>query len=392
MYTDTVDKKEVEQSEVTQEIVHNDEQISASESDAVLDDYQQISNYKDVLFNDLMGDYDERGEYSINDDILQDLIDMPKKIDFVDEAGIHARGFLGDHIFSFLVTAPVKTDKGDAYCYLKLDEQVDRMAGFRYDVVTSVIATYCYRYDELFDQYMRDVFHLREYEGDNTGEEGRQYRAEYIANRYELLYATRACSEDYYEKLEEIYFNHRIMMLSMDPELMAIMAEFNKKRVKLDPYLIISKRRFYFLNQLLDEVLQLQNERIKKSEIAEKMDLLDAKYIEKSVMIKQKAQENPKVVALMPKSSSDNLAQNLSGKRATQPKPGVSKGGGTKPKSSAKAKGKKGKAGGKKGGKKPNKPKTQMKAWTKPMPDLVITSFSDTIKDIAKKQFGEMQM
>ncbi len=402
----TMEEKEVERSEerqdyVDEQKVESGEDEVAGADDGKLDEYQQINNYKDMLFNDLLGDFDEFGEYSINQDIMQDLIDMPKKIDYVDEAGIHARGFLGDHTFSFLVSAPVEKEDGEAYCYLKLDEQIDRMAGFQFETITSVIATYCYKFDEFYDQHVRDVFNLREYEGDDAGEEGRQFRADYITNRYDLFYAMRACSEDYYEKLEEIYFNHRMMMLGMDPELTVLMAEFNKKRLKLEPYLIVSKRRFYFLNQLLDEVLQMQAERLNKSEIAERMEQLDAKYIEKSQAIKQKTLENPKVVALTPKTSNvDNMARSAEKKPSSAPKKGVSKGGGDKPKSKPKKKGGKGKGGGKKGGKAPNKPKAPGKAGPKTvaplsLPDLLITSFADNLKELGGERdsiFGNMQM
>ncbi len=366
----------------------------------VLDEYQQLNNYKDVLFNDLVGDYDEFGTYTVSDDIMQDLIDMPKKIDFIDEAGIHARGFLGDHIFSFLVTTPIKKDDGDAYCYLKLDEQIDRLAGFQYETQTVTIATYCYRYDELYDGFMRDAFHLREYESDDTGEEGRKYRADYLTSRYDLFYTMRACSEDYYEKLEEIYFNHRLLMLGMDPELTLIMAEFNKKRQKLDPYLIISRRRFFFLNQLLDEVLQMQAERLSKSEISARMEQLDAKYIAKSKEIKQKTLTNTKVVEMMPKTSNVSSAtQSINKKPANKQQKGVSKGGGDKPKSNGgKKKGGKGKDKSKGKDKGKEKPKATPRAGPKVVPkieqpDLVISSFVDTIKEMGNVDlFGRMEM
>ncbi len=388
------------QDEPATDTVSEDDSAVETEEDEALDDYQQLSNYKDVLFNDLVGDYDEFGTYNISEDVMQDLIDMPKKIDYIDESGIHARGFWGDHTFKFLVTTPIKTDNGDAYCYLKLDEQIDRMAGFQFDTQTSTIATYCYRFDELYDQFMRDVFHLREYESDDTGEEGRKYKADYLAKRYDLFYTMRSCSEDYYEKLEEIYFNHRLLMLGMDPELTVIMAEFNKKRLKLDPYLIISRRRFFFLNQLLDEILQMQAERLGKSEISARMDLLDAKYIEKSEEIKQRTLNQEKVKALLPKESEaqSSILNSLSKKPAPAQKKGVSKGGGNKPKSKPKKKG--GKSGGKPKGKDKgkDKPKAVGKAGpsknpTPQKPDMVIESFVETVREMGGGGlFGQMQM
>lgn len=385
----------------TREKTKNDNSAQDLAEDTALEDYQQLSNYKDVLFNDLVGDFDEFGEYQISEDIMQDLIDMPKKIDYIDEAGIHARGFLGDHTFAFLVTKPQELENGDAVCYLKLDEQIDRMAGFQFDILTSTIATYCYHFDELYDQFVRDVFHLREYESDDTGEEGRKYRADFLASRYDLFYTMRACSEDYYEKLEEIYFNHRMLMLGMDPELTLLMAEFNKKRVKLEPYLIISRRRFFFMNQLLDEVLQMHAERLNKSEIAERMEQLDAKYIEKSKEIKQKTLENPKVAELMPKVSNTKAEVKFVASKKSTPtaqKKGVSKGGGDKPKSKAKKKG--GKSGGKPKSKGKDKPKVLagggFKGVSKPSsPDLVMKSFAETIKEMGGESgelFGHMRM
>lgn len=358
----------------------------------------QIKKYKDVLFNDLVGDYDDDGEYVVSQEIMQDLIDMPKKIDFTDSAGIHARGFLGDHTFSFLITPPIERKNGEAFCYLKLDEQIDRMAGFQFETVTTIIATYNYVFDEFYDQHVREVFNLAEYESDDTGEEGRKFRADYITSRYDLFYAMRSCSEDYYERLEEIYFNHRIQMLGMEPELTAILAEFNKKRNKLDVYFMVSRRRFYFLNQLLDEVLQLNAMRLSTAEIQEKLNAIDDKFIQKSQEIKEKTLTNPKVLPLLPKTTNVQTVEvkGASQKSSTPAKKGVSKGGGDKPKAKRKG-GKKG--GGKGKGKGVDKKKQQMKAFIgKPPTSMPVTSIVDSIPKPQEEEgekkimFGNFQM
>ncbi len=349
--------------------------------------FDQIKKYKDVLFNDLVGDYDDDGEYVVSQEIMQDLIDMPKKIDFIDSDGIHARGFLGDHTFSFLITPPIERKNGEAFCYLKLNEQVDRMAGFQFETVTSTIATYEYTFDEFYDQRVREVFCLAEYEGDDTGEEGRKYRADYITSRYDLFYAMRACSEDYYERLEEIYFNHRIQMLGMEPELTAILAEFNKKRNKLDPYLIVSRRRFYFLNQLLDEILQLNASRLTKSEMNAQMSALDDKFIQKSIEIKEKTLTHPKVLPLLPQTTNVQTAEvKGAAKKPTPAKKGVKKGG-DKPKAKKKG-GKKGGGGGKgkPGGNK--KPKPQMSVYSKTPQPINVAPMIDTIPKQKKDELS----
>ena len=337
------------------------EVVSEVSTSDLLGEYQQQNLFKDVLFNDLLGDFDEKGKYIVNEDIMQDLIDMPKKIDFIDDQGIHARGFLEDRVYQFLITKPVKEENGNAYCFLRLTESISRLAGFTAEKRDVVIATYDYRFDEFYDDNVRQVFCLKEYESDDTGEEGRAYQPEYIKARYEMLYVMREVSEEHYERLEEIFFNHRIALLGMDPELIAVLAEFNKKRAKLDTYFILSRRRFYFLNQLLDEVLRIQNnqEKLKKSQIAERMKELEKKYIQKSKEIKQKMLEHPKLQPFMQKKT--KVIENKSSpKKAVKPvQKGVKKGDAGKSKGGKKKGGKDKSGGGGKGGKpkKKDKPK-----------------------------------
>ncbi len=286
--------KEVEETTNFENNLDTGEFAEIEESD-VLSELSQDLLYRDTIFNDLLGEFDNSGDYSVDEAIMQELIDMPKKIDYIDEEGIHARGFMEDRVYNFLVSKPVEEVGGNAYSFLKIDETIDRMAGFAVDTKTTIIATYEYTFDEFYQDNLRKVFNLKEYESDDTGEEGRAYRAENIKKRYEMLYAMREVSSEHYERLEEIYFNQRMLLLGMDPEMMVIMAEFSKRRTKLDAYFMISQRRFFFMNQLLDQVLILYEENLSKHELQAKLKELDVKFIEKSKEIKKYTFKHPKV-------------------------------------------------------------------------------------------------
>lgn len=365
--------------------------------DAVLDDLAQDRLFKDTIFNDLLGDYTKQGDYVMSEDIMQELIDMPKKIDFVDDAGIHARGFLNDRVYTFCVTKPIIEENGNAYSFLKIEEKIDRLAGYMVETQSTIVATYDYKFDEFYDKNLREVFHLKEYDSDDTGEEGRKYQADRISKRYEMFYAMREVSEEYAEKLEEIYFNQRILLLGMDPELTVIMAEFSKKRAKLDAYFIISRRRFYFLNQLLDQILLLQNNQtqLSKSEMDAKLKELDKKFVEKAKEINKRTLTHPKVAPFIKEEKQEEIVAIVRKEQST-PKPqnqAVKKGDGGKS-GGGKKRGKGGQdkgGGGNKPDKKGEKPKYAENPKYQEEPQLwsdklQIESMANTVSQIENEQ------
>lgn len=339
---------------------------------------EKIRRTKDVLYNDMLGEYNEKGEYKLSQSIMQELIDMPKKIDVIDDNGIEARGFLGDRIFEFTISKPKLEDNGNAYCFLVLHEKIERMGGYYIDTNAVVVATYEYKYDKFYLNHIKEVFNLKEYEDDTTGEEGRTFYADKISLRFKELAVMREVGDDVYERLEEIYFNRRIQLLGLSAQTALIMAEFTSRKNKLEPFFMNTTRKYYFLNQLLDDCLQKKEcaECLENSDIKEQMQALDKKFVEKNVEVEQKIKENPQVQKIRKQeqfkdiADLENLGRETTQKPTQKPMPkGVTKGDAGKPKSKKKGGGGKSKGGGgKKDSKKKDDKKPFMAVYTPPKP------------------------
>ena len=319
--------------------------------------------FKDVIYNDMLGDFNEKGEYVLSEEIMQELIDMPKKIDVITDNGIEARGFLNGKVFHFVVTPATKEENGNAYCFLVLHEEIERMGGYYIDTNSVVVATYDYKYDKFYEQRVREVFHLKEYDSDNdTGEEGKQYFADNITARLAELAVIREKSAEISEKLEELYFNHRIQLLGMGPETALIMAEFTSKRNKLEPFFMNTDKKYYFLNQILDDTLENPKcqEVLEKSPVKEQMKALDEKYVAKTEELQAKIKESHAVKQVKKENVTMMIVEKgkpVAEKTAPTQKPGVSKGNskGKGGKGKGKSKGAGGKSGGDSGNKKGGK-------------------------------------
>ena len=254
---------------------------------------EKIRRFKQVIDNGMLGDFDAKGKYQLSEEITKELVDMPKKIDYVDELGIHARGFLGDKVFSFIITHPVEQTNGYAYCFLQLLETIDFMGGYYVNTNSVIVATYDYKYNAYYDQNVRNVFHLKEYSDDDTGEEGRAYFADNISIRLSELDSIKEGNLDTIEKLDEIYFNHRIKLLGLNPDTAKLMAEFKALKNKVEPFVKLSSRKYAIYNQVLDEVLSKEKNKeiLRQSQVCEQMEQLDDKFAEKSIQIQQRIEE-----------------------------------------------------------------------------------------------------
>ena len=378
MNNDVLDENEIKkQAQNIQKYYEKPDSDEGYIEDDLAIELEKVKRFKDVMYNDMLGDFNENGEYILPESIMQELIDMPKKIDVVSDNGIEARGFLGERVFHFVVTPAVKEENGNAYCYLVLREEIERMGGYYVDTNSVVVATYDYKFDQFYEQRVREVFNLKDYDGDDTGEEGRAYFADNITARFAELEVMRSQSLVISEKLEELYFNHRIQLLGAGPETALIMAEFTTKRNKLEPFFMNTERKYYFLNQVLDDVLEkpVCKECLEKTPVVkEKMQVLEEKFVEKSVEVQEKIVTSHAVQQVKKEHSPMMVMEEgkpVEKKPEKVQKPGVSKGnskqsgGGGKGKSGgSKPKGKPGgggagkkKDGGKGKGKDAGKPK-----------------------------------
>ncbi|MBR4270388.1 MAG: hypothetical protein IKQ31_01770 [Clostridia bacterium] len=235
-------------------------------------------HFQDIINNDLLGEYDAHGVYTIEEPILAELVTMEKKIDAMTENGLEGRAFVGQKVFYFVITPAEKTGDGMAKCSLQLLERVPRMGGYYVDTIITTVATYEFDDDAYFIERAKEIFHFHKYSTD--GEVPNNGELVAISARHAYLHAVANSSANLSDDLEEVYFNMRIQLLNKYPELAFVLAEFSARRSKLDKFFLNSRLKFLYLNQLLDMVLTSEAcaDAISKSPCKRMLENIDRKY------------------------------------------------------------------------------------------------------------------
>ena len=263
---------------------------------------QQATHITDVIYNGLLGEYDQYGKYTISTEITKELAHMPKHFVRKDKFGTYVQSKVGDMTFDFCVTPPVVKEDGYAYCYLQLLEEVSYTNGYIIDTKTTTVATYEYLYTDVFYDWVASAFNIdQDTEGEPDG--GRKYvDTQYIALRLKYLKAIADMSIDLYEDLDESYFNQRLQILNELPEGTVILAEFNKERAKIEKYFLTNSRRKYkALNDLLNSILDgPAGMKIKNNaEYNQKMTEANQKYLQKVNEIHLVCTNSPEIKAML---------------------------------------------------------------------------------------------
>lgn len=258
----------------------------------------QATHLTDVVFNQMLGDYNDDGEYLLEPSIIEELANMPKHVVRKDKNGTYVDAKYEDKVFHFCITPYIKKENGDAYCYLQLLEPVEYANGYVIDTKTTVVATYEYRLQDGYEDYVFAAFNVDQ--DDNSGDEGgrRYVDADHIKRRIAYLDALALVSVDLYEKLEEAYFNRRIQILNSLPEGTLVLAEFNKERSKIEKYFVgNSTRKYKALNDLLTSVIDgPSGEHLKSNkQYRELMGEANTKYLNTVKQIDESAKHSSEV-------------------------------------------------------------------------------------------------
>jgi len=164
---------------------------------------QQATHITDVIYNGMLGDYDEHGKYDISKDIIKELTHMPKRFVRKDKFGTYLQSKYGDTTFNFCLTPPVIKENGDAYCYLQLLEEVSYTNGYIIDTKTTTLATYEYTYSDVYYDWVASAFNIDQ-DPDGEPEGGREYKMpDYINLRLKYQKAVADMSIDQFEQLLE---------------------------------------------------------------------------------------------------------------------------------------------------------------------------------------------
>ena len=123
---------------------------------------------------------------------------------------------------------------------------------------------------------------------------------------------------DALDTLEEAYFNKRMQLLAEHPEVALILAEFANKRNKLEPYFSKGEHKYFFLNQILDEVLEMSicKKVLEQSNVKYQLKEADMKFYKLNMQAKEKMLDSHQV-----QKAQDNAMFVDTGKNPSKPAP-----------------------------------------------------------------------
>ncbi len=218
----------------------------------------KASRKYDVISNNLLGNYDENGHYSIPVEILTELAGLKKIVGVTNEFGTELKAPYKNGItFNFILKMGEEnkeTHKKESTIYLM--EVVSKVNGYIQNILTTPVATYTYKFDEHYKEYCYRAFHIVA-NIDETDDGALNGDAVNINKRFEYLNAVKSASKDQYLVLEESFFNARIQILNELPQGTLVLSEFNKRRAALEKYFMNNpKNKYRALNELLTSILE----------------------------------------------------------------------------------------------------------------------------------------
>ena len=285
------------------------------------EDKQEISRLRathkyDMVANNLLGEFSIDGHYSIEPHIMAELIAMPKYIVENKNGVITASAEYKDGtLFSFTISAPQKLPDGSALCVLKLNETIEKANGYIQDTISTVVGSYCFKFDEHYDARRMIVFNLREKKEEDAKQ---RTPTTNIDLRLAYLQEVREASFDLYEKLEESYFSKRLQVLNELPNGAVVLSEFKKEREKIGKYFLTGRRKFRAMNELLTSVLESKvgESLMSNPQFLATMGALNNKYYGVTEKISEKINANNKVKEL--KAKQEELKQTNVGMKVAE--------------------------------------------------------------------------
>lgn len=266
----------------------------------------------DIINSQLLGEFDENGAYTIDKNIVVQLVRLPKLITKQNEYGTFATAKVDNKEFHFRM-APTRVVDGKLVSELELLEEIYHANGYIIDTRTTLLASYSYESVPNFEELARRAFHISTHPQDDDfgGDVGdgngvlKPDEADYIKHRLAYLEAMGMVSLGLYERLEEAYFNKRIKILSSIPEAAVVLAEYKKQFSKVEQFFVQnSKRKYRAMNEILTAVIEGgKGENLRKNDIyRQQMREANKIYLKTILQIDESVKHSMEVINAVAKS------------------------------------------------------------------------------------------
>lgn len=224
---------------------------------------REISQFRAIykmkaLNQNLLGDFDNDGNYVIEEAVMQELISIPKFIDKMDNDGVlHLLYEYKDGtLFKMICPKPVMINNNSFYCTLVLNEEMEFANGYMTDTISTVVGTFmCEKSQENNLQVLRNkAFNI--YKKEEITDDVKK-PTDAIDAKYNLNKVTLKQLKQRIEDLDKIYHDKRKQLLNEMQGGSSVLEEFSDVYKNLENYFFKGQKRNRFgaLNDLLSLVL-----------------------------------------------------------------------------------------------------------------------------------------
>lgn len=226
----------------------------------------EIDNYKtyqkkDIVSNNMLGDYNDKGDYVLSESLLDSLVKINKVIinnynNIYFLKSNHSFEFKGNLQFCVVIKENKTKTTHTATAILKLLENVNRIGGYIQNTNSFVVATFTDDFASSFYQKIKKVFNIFEI-NEHVGQE-KDNIIDLINKRIALMQELNNSSAKYLYEIEKGYFEARIQILK-DMNMEDVFIYFQALQEKTSVFLQPTSPNYYrFLNELLDDALEHQ--------------------------------------------------------------------------------------------------------------------------------------
>ncbi len=271
-------------------------------------DPTEIAKYKntqriDVIENYLLGDFNESGGYILAEDLMKELVVMPKilrynynKTNFASSLEIKGFGRI-EFAIKVYVDTPIK---GEATAALTLLEPINKVNGYYQNTNSVALALYKGLADESFISNVFESFNLKTEEDETDGSDGDGKKIVDIQDikdiptitaRKRYLLSVKDKLSKSLNVIEKEYYTSRMELLKKDPSIgLVILEEVALQEAKIKDLFLQGEGSgsiYKDLNELLDSVIENHPDEMAKLDPEIKTSLNDKteKFIDKTEAI-----------------------------------------------------------------------------------------------------------
>ena len=276
----------------------------------MLTDTDEIKYYKatqrcEIIFNFMLGDYNNEGEYIIDDSVVDELVKMPKSVLNSFHNMIFCQSLVVTEFIEkeqFVVKTVVdENNPRIKISTLEVTEKVNKVEGYIVNTISTPIAQFVDVDSEQYYEKMFDAFNIHDASDFQQEEISKFTKGSVSLRRKYVVALNHLCNKKIMEVDKNAYLK-KLEILKKSGKVGEVALKSFEERLKKNPH-VAAQNNYKAMNELLDSVIETHKEQIEQ--IMPQLKQVGTEYAEKTENIEKFANQN-----LV------NLQQSESGKNA----------------------------------------------------------------------------